>query len=375
MAARKKPAQVIEGDVPPVIAAAMEADAAHKPVEMTEAESQQQADEILRAAQPADLSAPLKTIEGEPDRRRYVGGSDVAALMGVAPEFDGERDTPLTVYFSKIGEGESAMPPDKKLFLNRRKRWEGPIFEMLREEFDAKIVATNKRYVDREHAFLASEIDFEWEDPETGLIENGEVKTVSPFAFKEKFGWGEPGTSDVPIHYYMQVQHGMGVTGARKAILAAMVGLDSIIFYPIPRSEDLIQDMRRVCARFWAEHVLKKVPPDAMSMGDLKVLYKSATAGLMVTADSDVGSKALHLRGMRAQIDALELEAIALEFDVKNAMKDAEFLTVDGRRVWSWKEQDWSRLDQTNLKINEKEIWRKYLLKGRNRIFKAMYGN
>ena len=317
----------------------------------------------------------FKVIEGEPDRRRYIGGSDIAALMGVAPEFDGERDTPLTVYFSKIGAGESAMPPEKKLFLNRRKRWEGPIVEMLREEFDAEIVSINRRIIDPEWSFMASEIDFEWKDPETGLIENGEIKTVSPFAFKEKFGWGEPGTSDAPIHYYMQVQHGMGVTGRRKAILAAMVGLDGMHFYPIARSDDLIDDQRRVCYRFWMDNVLKGVVPDAMSMGDLKALYRSASSGLTVAADSDVGSKALHLRAMRAQIDAIELEAIALEFDVKNAMKDAEFLSVDGRRIWSWKEQDWSRLDQTNLKIDEKEIWRRYMLNGRHRILKAMYGN
>ena len=317
----------------------------------------------------------FRVIEGEPDRRRYIGGSNVAALMGVAPEFDGQRDTALTVYFSKIGQGESAMPAEKKLFLTRRKRWEGPIVEMLREEFDAEITGLNRRIIDPEWDFMASELDFEWRDPETSLTENGEIKTVSSFAFKEKFGWGEPGTSDVPIHYFMQCQHGLGVTGRRRTMLAAMVGLDGMFFYPIERNEDLIQDMRRVCWRFWMDHVLKGVPPDAMSMGDLKVLYQKTSPGLIVSAASEIGSKALHLRGMRAQIDAIELEAIALEFDVKNAMKDAEFLAVDGRKVWSWKEQDWSRLDQTNLKINEKEIWRKYMLRGRHRIFKAMYGS
>lgn len=332
---------------------------------------------VIRSREEADKireANAFEVLEGEPDRRRYIGGSNVAALMGVAPEFDGQRDTPLTVFLAKVGQGESAMPPEKRLFLNRRKRWEGPITEMLREEFDAEIVSVNRRLVDPEYSFMASELDFEWLDPETGLIENGEIKTVSPFAFKEKFGWGEPGTSDVPIHYYMQCMHGLGVTGRRKTMLAAMVGLDGMFFYPIARSEDLIADMRRVCYRFWMDFVLKGITPDPMSMGDLKTLFKSSTPGLSVAANSDIGSKALHLRGMRAQIDAIELEAIALEFDIKNAMKSAEKLTVDGRDVFSWKEQKWSMLDQTNLKIAEKEIWRKYLLSGTRRVFKPMYG-
>ena len=335
---------------------------------------------------PADILAAMAAGEWKPtpiadkdyDRARWIGSSNAAAMMGVSPEFDGERETPYTVWRRKCGFESDELSGDKLLFLQRRKRWEPVVVEMLREEFDAEITAVNLRYQDPHLPFLAAELDFEWRDPETGLIESGEIKTVSPFAFKQKFGWGEPGTEDVPIHYYFQVQHGMMVRGTRKAVLAAMVGIDSMVFYPIARNDATIADMRRAYLRFWNGNVCAGVAPDAMSMGDLKAMFKSSAPGLAVAADSIVGSKALRLRALAAQIDAIEMDMLSLEFDVKLAMGEAEKLTVDGRDVFSWKEQGWSRFATTELKTSkdkeERKIYLKYLKSGTHRVFKPMYG-
>lgn len=334
----------------------------------------------IPAAMAAGAWTPTLIKDEDYDRARWIGSSNAAALMGVSPEFDGERETPLTVWRRKVGFEADELSSEKKLFLERRKRWEPVVVQMLREEMDAEIVAVNLRYQDPHLPFLAAEIDFEWRDPETGLIEGGEIKTVSPFAFKEKFGWGEPGTEDVPIHYFFQVMHGMMVRGVRKSVLAAMVGIDSMQFYPIKRNEEMISDMRRAYLRFWNENVCAGITPDPMSMGDLRAMFKSSIPGLTVAGDSIVGSKALKLRALLSQVDALQMEAVSLEFDVKLAMKEAEKLTVDGRDVFSWKEQNaGSRLDATALKASKDKIERAIYLKylkdyGKRRVFKAMYG-
>lgn len=318
---------------------------------------------------------PATIADADYDRRKFIGSSNAAALFGVAPTFsDGSRATPLTVWKAKTSEMPEELAPEKQLFLTRRKRWEPVVVEMLREEFDAEITSVNLRYVDPYLPFLAAELDFEWLDPETGMIEGGEIKTVSPFAFKEKFGWGEAGTEEVPIHYLAQVMHGMMVRGSRKAVLAAMVGLDSMVFYPIKRDEEMIADMRRVFLRFWNENVLANIAPTAMSMGDLKALYPTSNS-MSVKAEHPTGSQALRLRAIKGQIDALELEAEFLEFEVKLAMKENEKLLVDGRAVFSWKNQAWSMLDQSELKEKEPKIYRQFLKKGTRRVFKAMFGS
>lgn len=322
----------------------------------------------------ADRAAPRIIKPSEYDRRRFIGSSNVAAILGLAPEVNGRRHTALDVYEAKIAEErEERRDPDLELFLARRKRWEPVVVEMLREEFDAEITAINRQYVDPEVDFFASEIDAEATSPDgSGETINIEIKTVSPRAFGERFGWGEPGTDEVPIQYEAQVMFGLGVTGRRRAVLAAMVGLDDMVFYPIERNEEVIARIRADCVKFWTEHVLKRVPPEPQTLADLSKLYRRPVPEKRVEADTELGSKALRLRAIASQIEALTFEHDLLEFEVKAAMRDAEMLFVDGRKVVSWPEQNWSRLDQASIKLKEKEVYKTYLLSGKHRVFKVL---
>jgi len=63
---------------------------------------------------------------------------------------------------------------------------------------------------------LTCHIDGQYSD---GKLHEG--KTTSFFAWKDK--WGEPGSEDVPMEYYIQVQHQMICTGAEGAIVSVLV--------------------------------------------------------------------------------------------------------------------------------------------------------
>lgn len=331
----------------------------------------------VAAAVAAGTWNPRPLPDDQYDRRRYIGGSNAAAIMGVGATYDGVQQTAVGVYHAKIAETPEEMSPDKQKFLERRKRWEPVVIQMLKEELDVEVVATNVRYVDPELDFLAAEIDFEWRD-EDGSIQNGEIKSVAPFAFGGRFGWGEAGSGDVPVHYEAQCVHGLSVMGRKKCILAAMVGLDAMIFYKIERDEAMIHEMRKRETLFWRNCVLKRVPPDPQTLGDLRVLFPVAN-GLSVESSTDVGSKALQLRALRGQINALEMQQDSLEFDVKLAMGSAEILTVNGRKIFSWKDQESKRFEVTALKESEdkeeKKIYRKYLKTSKTRVFKGLSWN
>ena len=310
------------------------------------------------------VDQPLKSV-GELDRTTYLGGSDVAAIMGLGATYRDVQQPPYSVWLKKVGEFTEIMDPDTKLFLNRRKRWEGPIIEMLREEFSAEIVATNKRYVDAVHPFLAAEIDFEWKDP-AGLIQNGEIKTVYPMAFGEKFGWGAEGTADIPVHYAAQVMHGMGITGASVCIVAAMVGIDSMVFYRVERDEETIAAMRAECFRFWHECVLPKIPPPPQTVIDLKGLMLRFR-GRPCEIDQIIYDKLRALDSTRATLAQLKEKEENLAFEVGDYVvkawrladqtqgEDATLL-FSGHPVASWKKQAGAFLDQKRLKIEKPEI-------------------
>lgn len=310
--------------------------------------------------------------EGDYRRKEFIGSSNVAAIMKLSPTIGGDTYTPYEVYLAKTGDGEEELTPQLKLFLERRKRLEPYAFQMLKEEFKADLFAYNVRYIDPSNPVFCAEIDSE--AMVDGEAVNVEVKTVSARAFGEKFGWGEPGTDQVPIHYYLQVQFGLMVTGRRRAFVAALVGFDQMEFFPIDRVDLDVAEIRAACTAFWKDHVLAGVAPEPQTLRDLAKRFKEPVAGLIVNASDDIGSKALQLRALMAQRDALEMQAQSLEFDVKNAMRDAEELWVGGDKVIKWPSQRWSRLDQDSLKTKEPKTHKLYTISGTHRVFQALKG-
>lgn len=323
----------------------------------------------------------LKTLPADPDRRRYLGGSDAAAVMGVGAY----EQTRLSCYLKKIGDVREEMDPERKRFLERRKRWEGPIVEMLREEFDGEIVAVNQRYVDPEFDFMAAELDFEWRDPADGSIQNGEIKTVSPFAFGEHHGWGDPGTSDIPIHYAAQVMHGLMVTGSmgrRTTLVAAMIGLDNMVFYRVDRDEETIAAMRQAEVDFWHNHVLARVPPEPQTLADIKRLYTMRN-GRPVELTHEIAQKISELAQVRAALKsyAMDEEEIAFEVqayicqqwgvaDVNSPPNDNAILMLDGKQFASWKRQRGAYLDQKRLAVEKPDISKEYTVEHHFRVLR-----
>lgn len=322
----------------------------------------------------------------EMDRRTYIGGSDIAAILGIDPY----GKTPLTVYQAKRGELEGRMDPEKVKFLARRKRWEGPIVEMLREEFDGQIVAVNERYADAEHDFLAAEIDFEWVDGD-GNLQNGEIKTVSPFAFNERSGWGEAGSADIPVHYHAQVMHGLGVKRRQICIVAAMAGLDTMVFYRVDADGTVIAGMRDIAVRFWTDHVLAGVQPEPISMADVGRLFNKRR-GRPVDLDAETAEAFERLRIVRGQIAALEGDQAEIEFDVAKFVcaqwgveppqlekdgkvvaehvKENSALIFEGRTLGTWNAGRGSHLDQKRLAAEHPDIKATYTVAHHYRTFR-----
>lgn len=310
------------------------------------------------------------------DRRTFLGGSDAAAVMGYGARYDGEQQTPYTVYKKKTAEQREEQDPAREKFLRRRKRWEPVIIEMLREEFDAEIVSVNQRYQDPEFPFLAAELDFEWRDAD-GSVQNGEIKTVHPLAFGEKQGWGDEGTDEIPIHYAAQVMHGLGITGRDVCVVPAMVGLDNMIFYRVTREgyEETIKGMREKLVRFWNEHILARVPPDPQTWEDMMALFARVN-GRPVECTEEILKKLRQLQSVRSSMKAMEDDKDSLQFEIADFIReswaipalatpmpqrlDNAELRYQGKAIATWKSQRGSHLDQKALAAAYPEIVSKF---------------
>ena len=168
---------------------------------------------------------------GQLDRTKYLGSSDVAAILGISP-----WRTPLDVYLDKVQPRINPVDPAKQKIFTRGQRMEPYVIDILSEETGLVITKRGERYRDTEHDFLAAEIDAEAESGE-----NIEIKTVSPFKSKE---WGEEHTDSVPIHYNAQAQHGLMVTGKEVCIFGVLIGGDDFRIYKVERDDETIAAIR-----------------------------------------------------------------------------------------------------------------------------------
>jgi putative phage-type endonuclease len=314
------------------------------------------------------MNAPAELAVIAPDahdRSKLLGGSDIAAVLGISP-----WKTPLDLWRDKTqprGDGPT------RAVLKRGIRWEGAVAEMLVERLQeqghtVEIVASNRRYRDPELPFLAAEIDFEIRLDGAEEITNCELKTVHPFRLRE---WGESGSDSLPVHYTAQVMHGLGVTRRRDGMLAALFGADELRVYPVPADGETIAALRERASAFWLDHVLAGVAPEPTTLEDLSKLFdKDNPDAAPLLADDALTEQVMQLRAINAEVKAREAEAEAIEVSLKRAMRDCTTLVMpNGKTAVEWKQRSGSYLDETALKEAHPKLAREFARKWEKRVF------
>ncbi|HXR88824.1 MAG TPA: YqaJ viral recombinase family protein [Steroidobacteraceae bacterium] len=312
----------------------------------------------MNAAVATEVQADLTFRE---ERRKYLGGSDIAAMLGCAPP-NWRRNTPLALYLDKI---EPPKPDTQgRSYKRRGKRWEAVVGEMLIEKLEERghkveIVTANKRYRDPDFNFFACEIDYEIRLDGEEEITNVELKTVHPYKVAE---WGEEDTDASPVWYTAQGQWGLGITRRRRCIIAPLFGADEIRVYPMLAANDVIADIRETGRKFWTENVLARVPPLPGGLIDLARLFPNDCGRTVDFANNEAFVDALtELRAADEDFDRAKTRWDAAEFVAKEIMGEVAVATIGGHKACSWKTQKDRRVDVTRLKEERPDIYNEFL--------------
>jgi predicted phage-related endonuclease len=310
----------------------------------------------------------LATLEPGHDRSKFLGGSDIAAVMGLSP-----WATPVELWMQKTGRTPKEEPDAaRQRMFDRGHKLEPFIRDMVIAKLqdlgvEVKLLAVNQRYQDAQHPFLACEIDFELEL--TGEVEiggtvyamerepvNADAKSVSGFARKK---WGMDSNEDVPIEYAAQFMHGLGIRGRRFCLVAALRSFDDVDIYWTVRDDDTIAGIRDKAVQFWNECVLADVAPDPFTFSDIKLLFP-VDNGKAIEATEEIAQKVSDLRRVKAAIKDLEEQETMLTFDIGEFISPNSALKFSGQEICTWKAQATTRLDQKRLKEELPDICKKY---------------
>lgn len=196
-------------------------------------------------------------------RKHGIGGSDVAAVMGISP-----WKSPLEVWLEKTGRADAPDLSDRES-VSMGTELESVVLDMYRRRHpDHAAQRVNAILTSTARPWAQASLDGIVRDPELGwgVLE---IKTGS-----KESEWAD----GVPLHYLTQVTHYLSVTGYQFADVAALIGDFGLHYheYRVMRDEE---DLRAVVERvdeFWADYVEKdKMPPYVSSLpSEGKALYE-----------------------------------------------------------------------------------------------------
>ena len=183
------------------------------------------------------------------ERRKYIGASDVAAIMGISPwrtSYDvwaeKTRRLPIQQISNDAMDAGNRLEPkvldwaEERLGpLNRNQRLHLPApLGYISAQCDALVNATGNPV---------------------------EAKTSGIVGPLDREKWGEEGSDEVPDAYIVQVTVQMLCASRDLAHLVALLGGRGFVPYVIPLNPRLGDAILGQCQRFWHRHVLADTPP------------------------------------------------------------------------------------------------------------------
>lgn len=290
-------------------------------------------------------------------RRAGIGGSDIAAILGLS-----KFKTAYDVWLDKRGE---APPQDdgEKPWLY----WGAVLEDVVAKEYGlrtgSKVQRVNAQLRHPERDFAVANIDRAvvnpeiagrvwWKDGRLTTDRILECKTANGFAGNL---WGEPGSDQVPDAYLCQCQWYLGITGARYADVAVLIGGSDYRTYTIEAMPDLFADMMTEAEAFW-QLVKDGVAPDPQTLADAQARWPQHVAGKTATASISTVRAIEELGAIKEQAKALAEREDALKIQIMTEAQDAEILTDMGTPIATLKAQSATRIDAKALRADHPGI-------------------
>jgi putative phage-type endonuclease len=259
------------------------------------------------------------TPEWEQERRKSIGASEVAAVMGLS-----RFSTALDVYKHKQGIDTDFDPV--LAFIGHQSE---PIMEAWVHKFSGLHVTLWPGFMARstEIPILHASFDRVSFDPFT----TWQFKTAHHYAGHH---WDE----GIPTDIRVQVQAEMFVAGTQKAGVVVWIGGREFRLFWEPRDDRFIDEhMIPALGEFW-NRVLDGIPPEPSNLAEIAEVYPT-DPGTVLELPETAFETLERITVLNSDITAQEKERDALKVALSEFVQGAETLTYAGRPVATWKTQ------------------------------------
>tara|TARA_R100001230_G_C5679787_1_gene186331 strand:+ start:517 stop:1488 length:972 start_codon:yes stop_codon:yes gene_type:complete len=176
-------------------------------------------------------------------------------------------------------------------------------------------------------------------------------------------GWGESGTTDVPLDVELQMRVYMEIFDAPYWDIATLFSLDDFRVYRIERDKELGDAILEVAEAWWEKHVDGQIPPDVDAtdkcmkvLGQLNPRVRDEPLRKPTVAEKD-----LHERLVKVKKECKELETKKKELENLLRAAIGESPGIEGIATWK-KSKNKKTFNKRAFQQAEPKMYEKYLI-------------
>lgn len=282
-------------------------------------------------------------------RKSGIGGSDIAAIMGLS-----KFRTPEQVWLDKISDEINEEQNDVLELASYLEEYAAQKYSKVT---GYKVRRRNRELVHKDYPFLKGNIDREiLGDPRgVGILE---IKALSTYNFRNVKMHGLPADYICQIQDYFLCGNGVYKWGA-----FAILNRDSgeLLTFEVAPDAEFHEEIIRVCLPFWTECVEKRIPPMPAATESGKVSVAPAYSGVIadLTDDTELNQLVIQRKENAELLD--EAKTLLAQTDAMIAEKliDYEAVECRGARIY-YKSSTRTSIDSTRLKKERPEIYKEF---------------
>jgi len=277
------------------------------------------------------------------DRKEHpsIGASQSAAVLGVNP-----WKSKVDVWDDLVYGGD---PIEDNLAMRLGRDLEPILQKLFMEQTGLTVKQDNKIRIHKDYDYLTCNLD--------GMVIGEKV----PVEYKTS---AQPWDGEIPDHYFVQLQHQMMITESPYIYYASLsLGYNKqLIIEKYERDDKFINDMKEELVSFWENNVLKKIPPEPVSLADAKKVFRDVDPDSIQVADESIYYICRNLHNLNGNKQDIDNQIKQAKLELMKTLGSSELLEYNGTVLATWKlSRNHKYFDRVKFKTDNPDLYEKYM--------------